>query len=83
MGEYADIKRKNIKRLLKWLVKKKDIIIVKGGNHTINIKYTFWLRPFPIPFKHGVVSKYIVKDLMESLVKEEICTKEEFDRIIK
>lgn len=81
MGEYADIKRNRILRLLKWLANKnKDIAVIKGGNHVYMIKYSFWERPFPIPFKHSVVNKHIVKKLMKKLTEEEICTKEEFDK---
>lgn len=84
MGEYADVKRKRILKLLKWLDRNhKDIQIIKGGKHTYIIKYAFWSRPYPIPFKHSIVDKNIVKKLMKQLVNEDICTKEEFDNIIK
>jgi hypothetical protein len=84
MGEYANVKRKNISRLLKWLCKKdKSISIEPGGRHQIKIKYSFWNNCFPIPFNHSEVSRHIVKDLMKKLVESEICTKEEFDQYIK
>ena len=83
MGEYANVKKNKIKGLLKWLEKKPNISVIDGGKHTMIIKYVFWDRPYPIPFKHNEINKYIVKDLMKILVNSEICTKEEFDKRIK
>lgn len=84
MGEYADVKRKNIDKLLRWLRKKNSSISVEaGGNHNIILKYSSWKRPFPIPFNHSVVNRYIVKDLLKLLINSKICTKEEFDQYIK
>ncbi|MCK5416454.1 hypothetical protein KAI92_03440 [Candidatus Parcubacteria bacterium] len=84
MGEYANVKRKNISRLLKWLVKKNSSIDVSaGGKHNILVKYSLWIRPFPIPFKNSHVNKFIVKDLMKKFIESKICTKEEFDEKIK
>ena len=84
MGEYANVKRKNIHRLLRWLCKKNSSISVEaGGKHNIKIKYSFWKRPFPIPFNHSEVNRHIVKDFMQELVNSNICTKDEFDQYIK
>jgi len=84
MGEYANIKRKNINSLLKWLCKKDGSISIEaGGNHNIKLKYSFWKRPFPVPFKNGEINKHIIKDLSKKLIKSQICTKEEFDKKIK
>ena len=84
MGEYANVKRKNIDKLLRWLIKKDNSISVEpGAKHQIKIKYSFWDNCFPIPYKHPKVNKHIVKDLMKKLVASEICTKEEFDEKIK
>lgn len=80
MGEYANVKRKKILRLLEWLEKKDSHITIKrGGKHQIVVKYNFWDRSYPIPIKHREINKHIVKDLMEKLVNSNICTKEEFD----
>ena len=69
MGEYANIKIKNIKNLLEWLEgENKSLTVVSGGKHQLIVKYSFWTRPFPIPTKHKEVSRFIVKDLMEKLV---------------
>ena len=84
MGEYADVKRKDINRLLGWLCRKNNSISVEvGGNHNIILKYSFWKRPFPIPFNHSVVKKHLVKNLSKQLINSKICTKEEFDQHIK
>lgn len=84
MGEYANVKRQNMSKLLTWLVKKnKSISVESGGKHHIKIKYSFWERPFPIPFRHSEVNRHIVKNLSNKLVGSNICTKEEFDQHIK
>jgi len=83
MGEYADVKIKKVKRLLKWLETKEDIIVVYSGKHNYSVKHTFAKRPFPVPINHGVMNKYIVKDLMKHLIEWRVCTKQEFDQRIK
>jgi len=83
MGEYANVKVKKIKNLLKWLEGKPGIIITQGGKHQMMVKHSYWKRPIPVPTKHGKINKHIVKDLMEKLKESEICTKEEFDEKIK
>ena len=83
MGEYANVKRKQVMRLLKWLSTKSDVEIRKGGKHSYVIKYVFWEKVYPIPFKHSEINKHIVKSLMEKLTGSGICTKEEFDEHIK
>ena len=60
MGEYSDVKRKRMYRLLKWLADQKGVTVEPGGEHQYNIKCTSWSRPYPIPFKHGIVIKYFV-----------------------
>ena len=85
MGEYADTKRHKIKRFLKWLCQKSSYIETKkGGKHNIMVKYIFGGLPFPIPFKHNVVNKHIIKDLMKKLTKEwKVCSKKDFDKRMK
>jgi IS4 transposase len=84
MGEYADVKIKVlIKKLFPWLETKEHIEVRKGGNHNYIIKYTFAQRPFPVPSKHGVVNKHIVKDLVKKLVEWEVDTKEEIEKRLK
>ncbi|MFH1173024.1 MAG: hypothetical protein V1692_00670 [bacterium] len=83
MGEYANVKRNKVLRLLRWLEASKDIEIIEGGKHTYIVKYVFWDRPYPMPFKHNEINRHIIKSLMEKLVAAGICTKEEFDEHIK
>ncbi len=83
MGEYADVKRKRILKLLKWLDAQSGFSIDHGGNHQWNVKHVSWLRPFPIPFKHNIVNKHIIKALMEKVIETTVCTKEEFDQRLK
>jgi hypothetical protein len=84
MGQYANVKRKNIIRLMRWLTRKDDKLIVSiRGKHQYAVEYPFWNQPYPIPFKHNEVNKFIVKDLMELLVVSKICTQEEFDEHVK
>ena len=83
MGEYSDVKRRRMYRLLKWLAEKKEIMVEPGGEHQYNIKCTSWNRPYPITFKHGIVIKHIVKELRDKLIAVGICTKEEFDEHIR
>lgn len=80
MGDYSNVKIRDIKSLLKWLEgKNKSLVVVRGGKHQIVVKYSFWNRPYPIPTKHNEINRFVVKGLMEKLVDSEICTKEEFD----
>ncbi len=84
MSEYANVKRRNICKLLNWLCKKDKFLTVGvGGKHTMVIKYNYWERPFPVPFKNSEVRRFYVKTLLKKLVDSEICTKEEFDKYIK
>lgn len=79
MGEFADVRRKRMYRFLCWLVNNKsNITIEDGGKHQYLIKYTRWDRPYPIPFKHNIINKHIVKKLMKKLVDSEILTEDEF-----
>lgn len=83
MGEYADVKQKKILHFLKWLETQSGFSVGNGGKHQWIIKHNTWKRPFPIPFKHKVVNKMIVKELMKRIVKTGSCTKEQFDEKIK
>lgn len=52
MGEYANVKIKKLLNFIKRLVSRnKDLQLVQGGRHNYLVKYPFWSRPFPIPFK--------------------------------
>lgn len=83
MGEYADVKRNKMLKLLKWIDTLQEFKVDNGGKHQWVVKHESWERPFPIPFKHNVVNKLIVKELMNKVTKTSACTKEEFDERIK
>lgn len=79
MGEYADVKRNRMLRLIRWLDSLEGFSVDNGGSHQWVVKHEDWERGFPIPFKNDKVSKYIVKDLMKRVVETGACTKDEFD----
>jgi len=80
MSEYADIKLKRLRHFIKYLSFKTEIQLERGSKHVDVVKCPHWERPFPMPLKHGIINKYIVKDLMEKLVKDEITNQEEIDK---
>ena len=69
--------------LLNWLATKKGMLVQPGGRHQYLVKCAFWERPFPIPFKHNEINRFIVDGLMKKLIASGICTQEEFDEKIK
>ncbi len=83
MSEYADIKNKKFQNFLKKLKNVSGIEISAGGRHNTKITCIRTGESYPIPSSHSVINKHIVKHFMEWLVKSEICTKEEFDKMIK
>jgi len=48
--------------------------------HQWVVDHETWNRPFPIPFKHSVVSKVYIKELVKKVIATGVCTKEEFDQ---
>lgn len=83
MGEYADVKRQKMLRLLKRLETLPGFTIGNGGNHQWIVKHKTWERPFPIPFKHNNVNKHIVKTFMNQVIATGVCSKEIFDFYLK
>jgi len=83
MGDLADVKRKNVYKLLRWLETKESVEVIEGGRHIYLIKHSSWSRPFPIPFKHNVINKHILKSLMQQLVDSGVCSEAEFREKIK
>ena len=83
MGEYANIKSKKFYQLLKWLSNHKRFEIVQGGRHVAKDHAIETNCSYPLPLSHKEVNKNIVKDFRDWLVKNSICTAEEFDDIIK
>ncbi|OGL62833.1 hypothetical protein A3C09_01320 [Candidatus Uhrbacteria bacterium RIFCSPHIGHO2_02_FULL_47_44] len=83
MGEYADVKRKKILRMLEWLKTQSGFSVDNGGDHQWVIRHIAWKRPFPISFKHEVMNKFILKELVGKIVATGVCTKEQFDEHLK
>lgn len=79
MSGYGDVKTRKFLRIIKWLQNNSDIEVKKGGRHNLKITIIHNNASYPIPSSHKIIDKYIVKDFMEWLVKNRICTKEEFD----
>lgn len=79
MGEYAGITSKRMYRVVKWLGKHKAVDVVVGGNHPIKVTAHKTNESYPLPISHKIVNKHIVKDFVEWLVRNEVCTKKEFD----
>ena len=83
MGEYADVKRKKVFQMLKWLETVRGFTVENGGAHQIIVKHEAWMRPFPVPFKHNIVKKPIMVELVKKIVSTGACTKEELDARLK
>ena len=79
MGTYADIKSRKLNRVLEWLVHNKGIEVTRGGKHNKKVTCIRNGKAYPLPLSHKTVTKYIVKDFVEWLVKNEVCTEQEFD----
>jgi len=78
MSGYGDVKRRKILQLLKWLENSRGVEVIDGHRHP-KVKIISNNEVFPVPCRHGVVNKYIVKKFCDWLVKYKICSKKEFD----
>lgn len=79
MTRYADIASKRILRFLKWLGNHRDVEVAEGGNHPTRVTCLNSGESYPLPTGHAYVNKHIVKHFMEWLVKNGVCTEQEFD----
>jgi hypothetical protein len=79
MSQYANIKSKKFIRVIKWLAKHKGVELKKAGSHLYKICCIHNGLAYPIPASHDEINKHIVKDFGEWLVKNTICSKEEYD----
>lgn len=78
--EYTDVKSKRLKNgILKWLQNNGKVVISEGGRH-LKVKCIYNGESFPIPCSHPKIKKAMVLGFMNFVVKNGICTKEEFDR---
>lgn len=80
MGQYANIKSKRMVRFVKWLGKHKAVDIIQAGKHPIKVESHQTRESFPLPVSHREVNKHILKNFKEWLVKNEVCTEEEFHK---
>ena len=82
MGEYANVKSKKFFQLLKWLSNHKRFEVVHGGRHVAKAHAIETNSSYPLPLSHKEVNKNIVKDFRDWLVRNNVCTTEEFDEHI-
>ncbi len=83
MGEYANIKSKKFYQLLKWLLNHKRFEIKQGSKHVMKAYAIETNYSYPLPLSHNEVNKNIVKDFRDWLVRNNVCTVEEFDEHAK
>ena len=82
MSGYGDIKTKKFLNVITWLKNHKPVTVGKGGRHNLKIVCIHNEQSFSLPTSHPEINKHIVKAFADWLVKNEICTKEEFDEKI-
>ena len=78
MTSFADLKTKKFLRLVKWLGKNKGVTIEQGGRHNIKVTAIHTGKSYPLPTSHSIMNKNIIQSFMEWLIKEDICTEQEF-----
>ena len=83
MSGYGDIKTKNFLNVIKWLASNKGVEIKKGGRHNIKASCIHTGESYPLPTSHRIINKYVLNGFVSWLVKNGICTKEEFDERLK
>ncbi|MDD2785505.1 MAG: hypothetical protein PHS79_01270 [Patescibacteria group bacterium] len=67
---------------LRWLGNHKNVDVISGGKHPTKVTCRQSGETYPLPLGHSFLNKHIVKDFMEWLVKNEICSEQEFDERI-
>ena len=83
MGEYADVKSKRLIKALNKLIRKNaDLELLPGGRHNYKLHCVHNGQIFPVPSSHKYINKYIVKDIVEKLEEWEVCTIDEFRKIL-
>lgn len=79
MTSFADLKTKKILKLVKWLAKNKGVTVAEGGRHNIKVTIIHTGESYPLPTSHRIMNKHIVKDFMDWLIRQGICTEQEFN----
>lgn len=80
MAGYGDIKTQKFLHAIRWLQHHKGVRVVAGGRHNIKVECIRNGNSYPLPTSHRAINKHIVKHFVSWLVKNDICTKKEFDR---
>lgn len=78
MDEYANVRRKDIKRFLNWLKNHKQVEVEEGTKHT-RVTCIHNGDSTLAPARHSDVDPNLVRALVKWLIANEICTKEECD----
>ena len=79
MTNYASVKTSKFKKgVLRWVENIGGTEVKGGGKHT-KIHCIHNGQSFPLPLSHRHVNRFLIKDFIAWLEKNEICTKEEFD----
>lgn len=79
MGGKGEVKTRKILSFLTWLGNHKGVEIKKGGRHQIKVIIIHNNDSCPLPTSHPIVKGPIIESFREFLIKNEICTEEEFD----
>lgn len=80
MGQYANVTCNKMYQFLKWLGNHKSVDVTVGGRHPAKVLSRKNGEVYPLPIGHSkVVNKHIVKDFMEWLVRNEVCSQSEID----
>ena len=82
MSGFGDLKNRKFLKLLSKLARTKGVIITRGGRHNTKVTVVHTGETYPIPTSHRVVNKHIAKDFMEWLVRQEVCSEEEFRNLL-
>lgn len=82
MGQYANIKSKKFIRVLNWLAKNKGVNLKKAGKHIYKVECIHNGEAYPIPASHDEINSHIAKAFGEWLVKNTICTRDEYDSLL-
>ena len=82
MAPYANVTSRRMIQFLKWLGNHKEVDVVSGGKHPTKVTCKKNGETYPLPLGHSFVNKHIVKHFMERLVKNDVCSMEEFNNKI-
>ncbi len=79
----GDVRVKKFMRLLRRVVSLYGLELSEGGNHNYKLKCPTTSDVYPIPCSHKFINKYIVTDLGKWLEKNDICTRDDYERLKK